>query len=154
MDQLKLEKLPNDQQYTLDTVTIIYFLEHHPKYYQIAKDIFKKIEDGNISANMSTLVFAELLVPAFKYGEDKRAKKVMHILSNFPNLEIIPLTAEISIAAAQLRASHSLRTPDAIHAATAMESKTRGIITNDKEFQKLTSPNFGIWLFDTSAFTN
>lgn len=73
----------------------------------------------------------------------------MRILSNFPNLKIIPLTIDISIAAARLRAIHGLRTPDAIHIATALESKSSGIITNDKDFKKIASPNFGVWLFDS-----
>ncbi|MCK4503257.1 MAG: PIN domain-containing protein [Desulfuromonadales bacterium] len=148
MDTLRPTKLPGNQRYALDTVTLIYFLEQHPQYYQAAKKIFKKIEAGEISAVISTLVFAELLVPAFRSKENKRAEKVVRILSNFPNLKIIPLTVKISTAAAHLRATHGLRTPDAIHAATALESKTRGIITNDKGFQKIASPDFGVWLFD------
>lgn len=148
MDTLRPAKLPGNQRYALDTVILIYFLEQHPQYYQAAKNIFKKIEAGEITAVISTLVFAELLVPAFRSRENKRAEKVVHILSNFPNLKIIPLTVEISTAAAHLRATHGLRTPDAIHAATALESKTRGIITNDKDFQKIASPDFGVWLFD------
>lgn len=149
MDNLNPTKLPDNQLYTLDTVTLIYFLEQHPRYYQTAKIIFKKIEAGEISANISTLVFAELLVPAYRARENKCAEKVVHILSNYPNLEIIPLTIEISTTAAKLRAIHGLRTPDAIHIATALESKSRGIITNDKGFKKISSPNFGVWLFDT-----
>lgn len=153
MEFLSSENLPDNQHYALDTVTLIYFLEQHPAHYQTAKNIFKKIEDGKISAVISTLVFAELLVPAFRTNENKRAEKIIYILSNFPNLKIVPLTAEISTVAAQLRAIHGLRTPDAIHAATALESKTKGIITNDKDFQKIASPHFSVWLFDTTALT-
>ena len=73
----------------------------------------------------------------------------MRILTNFPNLKTIPLTIEISTTAARLRAIHGLRAPDAIHAAIAMESKPRGIITNDMGFKKIASPDFGVWLFDS-----
>lgn len=149
MDSLSPAKLPDNQCYALDTVTLIYFLEQHPRYYQTAKDIFKKIELGEISSVISTLVFAELLVPAYRSKESKRAEKVVRILSNFPNLKIIPLTIDISITAARLRAIHGLRTPDAIHIATALEAKSSGIITNDKDFKKIASPNFGVWLFDS-----
>jgi len=148
MESLNSAKLPENQQCTLDTVTIIYFLERHPRYYKTANDIFNTIETGKISANISTLVFAELLVPAYRDDENKRAEKIIHILSNFPNLEIIPLTTEISSTAARLRALHGLRTPDAIHIATALESKSSGIITNDRGFRKVSSAGFGVWLFD------
>lgn len=148
MDSLSPASLPEKQCYTLDTVTIIYFLEKHPRYYQIAKEIFKKIEAGKISANISTLVFTELLVPAYRTKEYKHAEKIVHILSNFPNLQTIPMSTKISTTAAKIRAMHGLRTPDAIHIATALESKSRGIITNDKGFQKVASANFEIWLFE------
>ncbi len=148
MDVLNPVLLPENQCYTLDTVTIIYFLEKHPRYYQTAKEIFKKVETGEISANISTLVFTELLVPAYRTKEYKHAEKIVHILSNFPNLKTIPLDTKIATSAAKLRAMHGLRTPDAIHIATALESKSSGIITNDKEFKKVASSDFGIWLFE------
>ena len=148
MDSLNPAWLPENQCYTLDTVTIIYFLEQHPRHYRTAKEIFKKIEAGEISATISTLFFAELLVPAYRSESNKYAEKIVHILSNYPNLKIIPLTTKISMTAAGLRAIHGLRTPDAIHIATALESKSSGIITNDKGFKKVASADFGIWLFE------
>ena len=144
MDSLKLDE---NQLYALDTVLIIYFLERHPQYYQEVKNIFSKIESGQISAICSTLVFSELLVPAFRADKNELAKNVVHILENFPNLKIIPMTIDISITAARLRASYGLRTPDAIHAATAIEASATGIITNDKDFNKIASPDFRVWLF-------
>ena len=147
MDGLNPGLLPENQCYTLDTVTIIYFLEQHPRHYQTAKEIFTKIETGKISAIISTLVFSELLVPAYKTKEYKHAEMIVHILSNFPNLKTIPLTTKISTTAGRLRALHGLRTPDAIHIATALESKSSGIITNDKGFKKIASSDFGVWLF-------
>ena len=51
--------------------------------------------------------------------------------------------------AAQLRAKHSLRTPDSIHAATAILAKADGILTNDKAMNRLESEDFKIWQFDT-----
>jgi len=144
MDRLKLQE---NQRYALDTVVLIYFLERHPQFYQAARNIFSQIESGQISAVCSTLVFAELLVPAFRAEKNEQAKKVVHILTNFPNLEIIPMTIDISITAARLRTTYGLRTPDAIHVATAMETKATGIITNDKNLKKMASPDFGVWLF-------
>ena len=148
MDGLNPALLPENQCYTLDTVTIIYFLEKHPRYYQTAKEIFEKVETGKFSANISTLVFTELLVPAYRTKENKYAEKIVHILSNFPNLTTIPIDTKISTTAAKLRAMHGLRTPDAIHIATALETRSSGIITNDKGFKKVAAADFGIWLFE------
>lgn len=130
--ELRPEELPRKQIYALDTVAIIYFLERHPHFYQPARTLFQRIETGKISAVFSSLVFAELLVPAFRADEKQRAERIVWVLSNFPNLMVVPIETEISTTAARLRAVHGLRTPDAIHAATALKSGTKGIITNDK----------------------
>jgi predicted nucleic acid-binding protein len=151
MELLIPSTLPSGKLYALDTVALIYFLEKHPSYYVTAKTIFQKIESGEFSAVISSLVFAELLVPAFRSGETERAEKIVHILSHFPNLKVIPLSTVISVAAAKLRSVYKLRTPDAIHAATAMESGAQGLITNDKEIRKIATKNFGVWLFDASG---
>ena len=133
--------------YALDTVTLIYYLERHPTYYAAARTLFEKIERGDISAVISALVFAELLVPAYRAGQPQLAENVTHILSHYPNLRVIPLSSEIAVAAAQLRAEHQLRTPDAIHLATARHTGARGFITNDKELRKIAAGDFEILLF-------
>jgi predicted nucleic acid-binding protein len=145
--ELRPEKLPQERIYALDTVTLVYFLERHPDFYRQAKTLFQRIEAGEISAVFSWLVFAELLVPAFRFEEKLRAQKIVRLLSNFPNLTVIPLTTKISTAAARLRASFGLRTPDAIHAATAMASDAKGFITNHRAFLKIATNDFSIWLF-------
>ncbi|MBE0597416.1 MAG: PIN domain-containing protein [Desulfuromonadales bacterium] len=50
------------------------------------------------------------------------AARVQHILSHFPHLAIVPLSPAIAAEADRLRARYTLRTPDAIHLATAMTS--------------------------------
>ena len=148
MDILTSRKHPAGCLYALDTDTIIYYLEQHSRYYQTAKTIFKKIESGEFSAVISSLVFAELLVPTFRTGDPQRAEKIVRILTNYPNLKVVSLSAEISTAAARLRADYNLRTPDAIHVATALETGANGIITNDKGLLRIATNDFKILLFD------
>ncbi|MCD6187917.1 MAG: PIN domain-containing protein [Desulfuromusa sp.] len=144
MERLDLSK---NHFYGLDTVTFIYFLEKHPDYYPVAKKLFRQIEDGEISAVCSALVFAELLVPAYRAGMVAPAKQVIHVLTNFPHLTIVPVTTKISIFAAELRATHGLRTPDAIHVATALQAHAGGFITNDKDLKKVENTVFKVHLF-------
>jgi predicted nucleic acid-binding protein len=42
------------------------------------------------------------------------------LLTAYPNIEWVELTLEVSDLAARLRAEHGLKTPDAIHAASAL----------------------------------
>ncbi|RJP41724.1 MAG: type II toxin-antitoxin system VapC family toxin [Desulfobacteraceae bacterium] len=147
MGQLKPEKLTKGATFALDTVVLIYFLEQHPTHYPCTKRLFHRIETGDLAAMISALVFAELLVPAYRVNDIKRAETLVQLLTGFPNLQVVPLSPEISAEAARLRAIHDLRTPDAIHAATALKMGASGIITNDKGFLRLTN-RIDVHLFD------
>lgn len=147
MGSLIIEHLPEGSLLGLDTVAIIYFLERHPTYYAKSLEIFRCIEEGRIKAVMSSLVFAELLVPAYRAGKPQEAEKVQQVLTAFPNLEIAPLTPLIAAEAARLRARYGVRTPDAIHLATGIHRQASGFITNDKGLQRV-QEELPIWLLE------
>ena len=52
-------------------------------------------------------------------------------------MQLIPVEQAILRQAASLRANNSLKTPDAIHAATAMAVNCDLFITNDRGFRNL-----------------
>lgn len=147
MGKLNPDALKRGELVALDTVTLIYFLEKHPVHYPTVRQLFRQIETGRLSAVMASLVFAELLVPAYRGGEVETAERLMRTLSNFPHLQILPLAAEIAADAARLRARYGIRTPDAIHAATALSGGAAGIITNDQGLVRL-EPELKIWLLE------
>ena len=146
MGQLKPENIASGSIVSLDTVTFIYFLEHHPRHYKTARILFHRIELGKLSGLMSSLVFAELLVPAFRAQENDRAETITRLLTNFPNLTICPVTTPIASEAARLRAAFGLRTPNAIHLATALLHKAHGLVTNDHGFTR--SRDIELFFFD------
>ena len=120
----------------------------NPRYIEQAEKVFSQIEAGILQGLMANLVFAELLVPLYRAGDARKASGLVNQLLSFRNLEVVTLQHEISLEAARLRAQYDLRTPDAIHAATAVTSKVTGILTNDKRFKALTREGLEIWLFD------
>ena len=137
MGQLNPGRIPRGKVVALDTVSIIYFLERHPVHFKTADRLFRRIEKGEIPGVMSCLVFTELLVPAYRNGKPELAGTTLKILSDFPNLSLLPVTKEISQKAAELRASHNLRTPDAIHTATALAGQADYFVTNDRRLLRL-----------------
>ena len=141
--------IPNGSKVLLDTVALIYFLEENERYSKLAEKIFGRIESGELQGVLANLAFAELLVPLYRSGDPRAAAGLANRIFNFRNLEVVTLTTEISIEAARLRAEYSLRTPDAIHAATAIITQASGILTNDKRLAVLTSEGLSVWLFDT-----
>ena len=141
--------IPKGSRVLLDSVALIYFLETNERYSKKAEEIFGHIESGDLQGVMANLVFAELLVPLYRSGNSQAATGLANRLINFRNLEVVTLTTEISMEAARLRAEYGLRTPDAIHGATAIISRATGILTNDKQMKILDREGLSIWLFDT-----
>ncbi|HHI75910.1 MAG TPA: PIN domain-containing protein [Gammaproteobacteria bacterium] len=135
----------------LDTVTLIHFLEGGGARQRVAERILSRIEQGRLHGLLSALAYTELLVPLYRDGEDPEARRLAARLAAFRNLETVPLTAEIAIEAARLRAMHGLRTPDAIHAATALVAGADGIVTNDRGFRRLDGTSLKVWLIDELA---
>jgi len=146
MGQLSPTRPPDGANIGLDTVVFIYFLEHHEVHYPAARLLLERIEAGRLTAVVSALVFSELAVPAFRAGDAPRAQAVTDLLTAFPGLSIIPVTPEISVHAARLRADHGLRTPDAIHIATALLAEADALVTNDHRLQR-NSPPLDLLLF-------
>jgi predicted nucleic acid-binding protein len=61
------------------------------------------------------------------------------LLSTYANLDWVAPDLEIADLAARLRAAHRLKTPDALQAATAVQTRASGLITNDPAFERVES---------------
>ena len=99
--------------------------------------IFSALELGRLTGITSTITMTELLVPAYRSNNEGQVDEFYALFSRYPNLEWIPVSLEIADMAAELRAIHSLRTPDALQAATAIHSRTAAMITNDLMFKRV-----------------
>jgi len=147
MGPLNPVDLPRGSIAALDTVALVYFLERHPVHHGTASRILKRIEQGVIAGAISSLVFAELLVPAYRAGDTSRAGTVLRLLTSFPNLKVFDISPRISAEAARLRAQYGLRTPDAIHAATALAAGADLLVTNGRDLLKV-GTEINVWRFE------
>ena len=121
----------------LDTSIFIYHLQPNPKYLAYTDLIFSWLERPESRATTSTITMTELLVLPYREGDEQLANDFYGLLSTYPNLEWIAPDLEIAELAARIRALHLLRTPDAIQAATAVDSQATGLITNDAIFERV-----------------
>jgi predicted nucleic acid-binding protein len=137
MGQVNIRDIEDGVNIALDTVVFVYFLERHIHHFPIIKKLFHRIEKGQIKGLMSSLVYTELLIPAYRAGRSDLAMQTFNYLSRFPNLATVSVLPPISREAARLRATYNLRTPDALHAATALHQKADLILTNDKHFKRI-----------------
>lgn len=142
-----IDSIPSGTRVALDTVALIYFLERHERFGAPAARLFERIEAGTLLASMSALVLTELLVPLYRAGRPRDASTLARRLENFSNLDTLAVDATIATEAARVRATHGLRTPDAIHAASALHAGAAGIITHDRAF-RAPRGELEVWTFD------
>jgi len=119
-----------------DTNIFIYHLDASPRYSPLTEVFFDLVENGKITAHTSTLTVLELNVKPYQANQSPRALTHIALLKNLPHLLIKDMTIEIADRAAQLRAKHGLKTPDAIHLASALNTGCDLLLGNDADLKK------------------
>jgi len=121
----------------IDTCAWIYHLEEHPEFGPAAGRVIENLEDGRFRAVASELTLLELTVRPLQLGRQDVADDYEVLLDYFPHLELIPISREILLDAAALRARQKLRTPDSIQLATGLRAGATLAVTNDKLWQSV-----------------
>ncbi len=120
-----------------DTAPLIYFIEKHPDYFPQMLFIMRYVDAGLISGVGATLALTEVLVQPLRAGDTLLAQRYEAVLMNSSGFRLDPLTTPIARIAADLRARYNLKTPDAIHIATAMDAGCDAFLTNDTGFKRV-----------------
>lgn len=121
----------------LDTCVFIYQLEANARYVDMTDLIFRWLGQPNHTGITSTITMTELLVPAYRSSGEAQVDQFYGLLSTYPNLEWVAPNLEVADIAARIRARHRLRTPDALQAATAVQARATGLVTNDAIFERV-----------------
>ena len=129
--------LRRNRRIAFDSNIFIYQIEGNPRYLPMTDLVFSALEQGHICGITSTVTMTELLVPAYRNNNSGQVDDFYALFSRYPNLEWIPATLQIADKAAEMRALHALRTPDALQAATAVHAKATGFFTNDPAFVRV-----------------
>ena len=119
------------QRIALDTAPLIYFIEEHPLYLPLLDPFFEKLDLGKIQIITSVITLSEVLVKPLREGNNQLAQQYREILYHIDDLTMIEVSFAIAEKTAQLRSQYSLRTPDAIQMATALQSGATTLLTND-----------------------
>jgi predicted nucleic acid-binding protein len=116
------EALQDVNRLFLDTAPVIYYLEHHPTYFDRVGQIFGRIDSGQLTAVTSPVTLAECLVHPYRLG-----------LNQFQ-----PTDAAVGQQAASIRAAYNLTLPDALQRGAALTANCEAFLTNDKTLQRVT----------------
>ena len=125
----------------LDSAPLIYFVEEREPYAELLTPFFEAVDAGELRAITSMITYAEVLVHPFRQGNQDLAEKYETLLLETPSLTIVPFNLKLAKQTAEIRATHGLKTPDAIQWATAVRYGVKFFLTNDRSFQRFSEPH-------------
>ena len=128
--------LPPSGSVYLDANGFIYSVERIEPYRTLLEPMWTMAQTGQFEIVSSELVILETLVKPLRAG-DVLLENLFRSLLSAREVRVIPVTALLWEQAARLRATTDLKTPDAVHAATALTVGSTLFVTNDGEFRRV-----------------
>lgn len=137
--------LPTSGRIAVDANVIIYTVQGHPVYEPLLRPMWQAWRDGLLTIAYSEILLCEVLTGAFRNDDSVLATAYESLLAS-SGCEAVSVSRDLLVRAARLRAATRLRTPDAIHAVTALQSGCALFLTNDPHFRSV--PDLPVTLLD------
>ena len=129
-------RLPSHGAIYLDTSAIIYSVERNEPYLTLLAPAWRQAEARQIAVVCSELVIAETLVRPMREGNTDLEVAFRAVFAA-PEVQLVPATRHLWENTARLRAETGMKTPDALHAATALRAGCDLFVTNDTDFRRV-----------------
>jgi predicted nucleic acid-binding protein len=120
-----------------DTSPIIYFIEDVSPYADLIEPVFNLLENRLLSAVTSTITLAEILTKPFAERKFGVIDEIKFLLKTFSTLSMVAIDERLAEAAALMRARYTLRLPDALQIAAAIQGEATLFLTNDKRIKRV-----------------
>ena len=124
-----------------DTNLFIYMFEGQEPYRSRMLEIRKRMMDRSDRLVTSAMTLGEVLVKPTKLGQTSLIEQYDHAIRS--TSEVVSFDAQVAWRYASLRATHTIRSADAIQLACAAHTGVDIFITNDVHLQKLDVPGIG-----------
>lgn len=120
----------------LDTNPLIYLTEGNPAFKASIEKLFADFEEAQVRFVTSELALTETLVRPLRNADSGLVAAYERLFETL--VQPLPISRDVLLLAAQLRAqTSSLKTPDAIHLATATLAHADGFVTGDMGIKEL-----------------
>jgi predicted nucleic acid-binding protein len=129
--------LPSAGTVDVDANAVIYRVERIEPYLSASAPLWDALDAGSQAVLTSQFTLLEVLVKPLHDGNHAVAARFRNVLLGTAGLTCHPITQSVIERVAHLRASHNLKTPDALHAATALETACVLFVTNDRGFRRV-----------------
>lgn len=120
----------------VDTQILIYTVEGHPVFGPLLRPLWEAVQRSELDVVTSELSVMETQIGPLKSG-DVALGVVYDEFLRQPGVRLEPIHRDVLLEAARLRATTKLRTPDAIHLATARCVGCALLLTNDDGFRNV-----------------
>ena len=124
----------------LDSAPVIYHVEHHPRYAAVMRLFLRVRAQERVTLFTSPVTLAECLVQPVRKGRDDLVASYTETLLHGEGIEFRVVGGEEALLAAEIRAQHGLRLPDALQVAVARLAGCEAILTNDTDFRRVDHP--------------
>lgn len=133
------EKLARLHAIFIDTAPVIYYIEAHPLFGLLAKQVVEAFQSGNLFAFSSVITLVEVLPKPIEVGNTGLADQFTTFLRHGKNIDLIEISADIAESAGKLRGKYpALRAMDAIQLAVALDVGAEAFMTNDRRLKPVT----------------
>jgi predicted nucleic acid-binding protein len=123
------EKLAGQHVY-FDTNVFIYAFEAAARYRTQLASIADLLDDQESVVVTSEFTLSEILTKPFRDNMLEAVANYRHMLED-STIRLAPVTRSVLIRSAMLRGQLGIKTPDAVHVATAVDSGCSAFLTND-----------------------
>jgi len=132
------DELDRLQTVFVDTAPIIYYIEAHPQFGPLAKEVVDSFQLGKLIAFSSVVTLVEVLPKPVESGNDELARKFSKFLKTGKNIKLLDISAEIAELAGNLRGRYpSLKAMDAIQIAVSINAGADSFVTNDVKLRNI-----------------
>jgi len=132
------DELDQIQTVFIDTAPIIYYIEAHPQFGPLAKEIVSSFQSGKLIAFSSVITLVEVLPKPVETGNEQLVKKFSDFLKAGRNISLLDISSDIAELAGKLRGRYtSLKALDAIQIAVSINVKADAFITNDVKLKQI-----------------
>jgi predicted nucleic acid-binding protein len=127
------DQVPDGATVLIDTNPLIYILEGSPLGTAF-RPLFEDIDSGRIRALVTPITVAEVVSGPLKARKEALAERYRRAITQGAGWNIRDIDADIAVLAARLRLRHSLKLPDAIQLAVALQEDCYALVTHDRDF--------------------
>jgi predicted nucleic acid-binding protein len=122
----------------LDTAPVIYYVENNPRYDDLVKEIFARIDNGSLEAVTSPVTLSECLVAPYLLGLTALRQDFVDLIVSGRNTAFMHISLDSALRAAELRARYNLTLLDALQVSVALTAGCDAFLTNDIMLRRVT----------------